>query len=62
MKNTELFETLVRTLLSSQPVQPSIIRDHIAQYAKENELPYDLAKSAVILVAKDRLQKKLSEL
>ena len=61
-QNTELFEIIVRTILSSQPVQPRIIREHIAKYAKVNELPYDLTKKAVILVVKDRLQKKLSEL
>lgn len=59
---TQQFEVIVRTLLSTQPVEPRIIREHIANYAKDSGLPYDLAKNAVILVAKDRLLKKLAEL
>jgi hypothetical protein len=59
---TSQFETIVHTLLSSVPVEPRIIREHIARYAKDTGLPYDLAKNAVVLVVKDRLQKKLSKI
>ena len=60
--DTSQFEVIVRTLLSSQQVEPRIIREHIAKYAKDNGLSYDLAKNAVILVVTDRLQKKLAEI
>lgn len=60
--NTQQFEVIVRTLLSSQPVQPHIIREHIAKYANDSHLSYDLAKRAVILTANNRLQQKLAEL
>ena len=63
MKNTTAqFEIIVRTLLSSQPVELHIIREHIAKYAKNNGLSYDLARQAVTITANYRLQQKLSEL
>jgi len=62
MNNTSLFETIVQTLLSSQEVQPHIIRDHIAQYAIDAKLPYDLALDAVVLTTKARLEQKLAKL
>lgn len=59
---TQQFEVIVRTLLSSQPVQPRIVREHIAKYAKDCGLPYDLAKQAIILVVKDRITKKIESI
>lgn len=61
-QDTSQFEVIVRTLLSSQPVQPHIIRQHIEQYAKDNKLTYDLARDAVTLTAQYRLQQKIAEL
>ena len=60
--NTQQFEVIVRTLLSSQPVEPRIIREHIAKYAQDNGLSYDLARQAVTLTANYRLQQKIAEL
>jgi hypothetical protein len=60
--NTQQFETIVRTLLSSQQVEPRIIREHIAKYAKDYGLSYDLARQAVTITANYRLQQKLAEL
>ena len=62
MNTTSLFETIVRTLLSSQEIRPQIIRYHIARYAQENKLSYDLAKQAIVLTVNYRLQQKLAEL
>ena len=61
-QNTSQFEVIVRTLLSSQPVQPHIIRQHIEQYARDNGLSYDLVKQAVILTANYRLQQKIESI
>ena len=61
-QNVSPFEVIVRTLLSSQPVQPHIIRQHIEQYARDNGLSYDLARDAVVLTATYRLQQKVAEL
>jgi len=61
-KQNSQFELIVRTLLSQQPTDPRIIREHVSQYARDNGLTYDLARQAVILVAKDRLQKKLEQI
>lgn len=60
--NNSQFEVIVRTLLSTQPVEPRIIREHIAKYAKDNGLSYDLARDAVVLTATYRLQQKVAEL
>lgn len=62
MKHEALFELIVNTLLSNQPTDPRIIREHVQQYAKNAGIPYSLAKQAVILVVKDRITKKLVEL
>jgi hypothetical protein len=62
MKHEALFELIVNTLLSNVQVEPSIIREHIAKYARECHLSYYLAKQAVILTAKHRLQKKLEQI
>lgn len=56
------FELIVTTLLSNHPVQPLIIKAHISQYAKEAGITYELARQAIIIVVKDRLQQKLVEL
>lgn len=61
-QDTSQFEVIVRTLLSSQPVEPRIIREHIAKYAQDNRLSYDLAKDAVTLTAQYRLQQKIESI
>ncbi len=61
-KQVQLFELIVKTLMSSQETSPEIIRAHVNQYAKDAGIPYALAKNAIILVVKDRLQKRFSEL
>ena len=59
---TSQFEVIVRTLLSSQPTDARIIRDHVQKYAQDNGLTYDLARQAIILVVQDRITRKLEQL
>ncbi len=61
-KNEATFELIVNTLLSSQKVDPKVIRQHVQQYAQDNGLPYTLAKQAIVLVVRDRIQRKLEAL
>ncbi len=61
-QDTSQFELIVRTLLSNQPTDPRIIREHIAKYASDNHLTYDLARQAIVITANYRLQQKLAEL
>jgi hypothetical protein len=53
------FTLIVNSLLSPQKIDPSIIQQHVSQYAKSAGISYELARSAVILKAKSELIKKL---
>jgi len=59
---TSLFETIVKTLLSSQTVSPIIIQEHISRYASAAGITYTLARQAVTATATLRLQQKIEEL
>jgi len=56
------FELIVSTILSSQEVQPHIVRWHIEQYALDNGLTYEFAKQAIFIIVNYRLKQKLLEI
>lgn len=65
MKTRDLesqFNVIVNTLLSTQKVQPEIIRVHIARYATSAGITYNLAKQAVLLKAKAELLKRIEQI
>lgn len=60
--NSARFELIVKTIISSQEIDPGILRAHVQEYATANGLTYDLARQAITLVVKDRIIKKLSQI
>ncbi len=61
-KHIQEFELIVNTIISTQPTDPAIIRQHIEKYAQDNHLTYDLARQAVVLTVNYRIAKKLEQL